>query len=99
MMSSSPKLAAVEAFEYHEPGTLEAATTAGAAVSRATPHNGTVGRDTSESLELKLAAARTEGIQEGLLQAQQSSQKELVAERAKVAEAIHAFAQKTSEYY
>jgi flagellar assembly protein FliH len=99
MMSSSPKLAAVEAFEYQEPGTVEAATAAVAAESHATAHNGSGRKDTSEGLELKLAAARAEGIREGLLQAQQSFQKELADERAKVTDAIHAFAQKTNEYY
>ena len=55
--------------------------------------------ETSDQLELKLAAARAEGIREGLQQAQQSSNKQLTDERAKVAEAIRAFAQKTNEYY
>jgi len=98
-MSSSPKLAAVEAFEYQEPGTIEAATAAVSVESQATAHTGSGGRDTPEGLELKLAAARAEGIREGLLQAQQAAQKELADERAKVAEALRAFAQKTSEYY
>jgi flagellar assembly protein FliH len=50
-------------------------------------------------MELKLGAARAEGIQEGLQQAQQSLEQALAGERAKVAEAIRDFAQKTKDYY
>jgi flagellar assembly protein FliH len=63
--------------------------------SRVTAHNGSGGRDAAEELELKLAAARAEGIREGLQQAQQSVENE----RAKVAEAVRLFSQKTTDYY
>jgi len=56
-------------------------------------------RGTSQELELRLAAARCEGIREGLQQAQQSFEAELTKERAKAAEAVLVFAHKTSEYY
>ena len=74
-MSSSPKLAPVEAFEYREPGGVEAAAKRRAAENRVAPQNGSAGRETSEQLELKLAAARAEGIREGLQQAQDSRSK------------------------
>ena len=48
---------------------------------------------------MKLAAARAEGIREGLQQAQQSLEKELADERAKIAEALRLFGQKTNDYY
>jgi len=98
MMSSSPERAGVEAFEYQEPGTF-AAGVAGAAVAEGLAMTRPLGRDTSEDLELRLAAARADGIGEGLQQAQQSFERELTNERAKVAEAVRAFAQQTNEYY
>jgi flagellar assembly protein FliH len=98
MMSSSPKLAAVEAFEYQEPVTYQASADAVAAESLVVPQNGST-RSTPQELDLKLAEARAEGIREGLQQAQQSFERQLGNERAMVAEAIRAFAQKTNEYY
>ncbi len=97
-MSSSPELAPVETFEYREPGGVEAAATR-AAENRTAPQNGSAGRETLDQLEVKLAAARAEGIREGLQQAQESFETQLTDERAKVAEALQAFAQKTNEYY
>lgn len=97
-MSSLPELAAVEAFEYREAGGTEGRATP-AIEGRATPQNGAAGRETSEPLEVKLATAHAEGIREGLQQAQDSFEKQLAEERSKVAEALRAFAQKTSEYY
>ncbi len=97
-MSSSPKLAPVKAFEYQEPGRFEL-TSVSIADAADTPQNGSAGRHTLEELALKLAEARAEGIREGLQEAQQSFEKRLTDERAKVAEAIRAFAQKTNEYY
>ncbi|MGC2183296.1 MAG: FliH/SctL family protein [Terriglobales bacterium] len=93
-----PELPAVEAFEYREPGGGRGKA-APAVEGRATPQNGGAGRETSEPLELKLATAHAEGIREGLQQAQDSCEKQLAEERSKVAEALRAFAQKTSEYY
>jgi flagellar assembly protein FliH len=99
-MSSSPKLAAVEAFKYQDARALDPAgmentpAEAGTASQVRSP-----GRDASVELELRLAAARADGIREGLQQAQQNFEKELANERAKVAEALRAFAQKASDYY
>jgi len=56
-------------------------------------------RNAPDDMELKLAAAHAAGIREGLQQAQKSLEKELVKERAQIAEAIRLFAQKTNEYY
>ncbi len=97
-MSSSPKLARVQTFEYHDPGSVEAATAraSGPVEDRAPALNGS---HTPEELELQLAAARAEGIREGLQQAQQSLEKELADERAKIAEALRLFGQKTNDYY
>ncbi len=96
-MSSSPKSALVQTFEYHEAGGFDApsetATAESRALSEAPP------RETSEPLDFKLAAARAEGIREGLQQAQQSLEQQLASERVKVAEAIRDFAEKTGEYY
>jgi flagellar assembly protein FliH len=100
MMSSSPKLAEVQAFEYHDPGSFEAATRAtGATDDGSAARNGSGNRNTPEELALKLAAARADGIREGLQQAQQSLEKELLDERAKIAEAVRLFGQKTNDYY
>jgi flagellar assembly protein FliH len=98
-MSSSPRLAAVKAFEYQEPGVYEASASPVAAEGLASPQNGAAGRGTAEELEQKLAQAHAEGIREGLQQAQQSFEKRLDSDRAMVADAIRAFAQKTDEYY
>lgn len=98
-MSSSPKLAPVEAFEYQEPGTFDASASSVAVTHSASPQNGSAGRDAAEGLELKLAEARAEGIREGLQQAQQLFEKQVAEERARVADALRAFAQKTDEYY
>ena len=98
-MSSSPEPAEVEAFEYREPGGVNATTAASAVESRATSQNGLAGRATSDQLDLKLAAAHAEGIREGLQQAQESLDKQLTEERTRVAEALRAFAQRTNEYY
>src|SRR5271168_4347347 len=99
MMSSSPKLA-VQNFEYHDPGSLAGAAAASGALDDRTPHPGNgVSRHTPEELELLLAAARADGIREGLQQAQPALEKDLLNERAKIAEAIRLFAQKTNEYY
>ena len=96
-MSSSPKLTGVSAFQYEEPGTLTANPAGtGRLDGHTNPHAGPLN---TEELELKLAAARAEGIREGLQQAQQSSEKDLTAERAKIAETIRHFQLKTSEYY
>ncbi len=96
-MSSSPKLAQVQAFEYHAPASFAAtARAADPTEDRVAAPNG---RLTPEDLELKLAAAHAEGIREGLSQAQQSLEKELADERAKIAEALRLFGQKTNEYY
>ncbi len=97
-MSSLPEPAAIEDFEYREPGGMEAAAAEPACEGRVT-QSGSAGRETSEQLELKLAAAHAEGIREGLQQAHESIEKRLAEERTKVAEALRAFAQKTSEYY
>src|ERR1041385_1710571 len=99
MMSSSPKLAPVEMFQYPEPGKSEASPNQGSAENRASAPSGTTGRETPEQLELKLAAARAERIREGLQQAQASLEKQLSIERAKIAETIYSFSQKTNEYY
>jgi flagellar assembly protein FliH len=98
MMSSSPKLTGVSAFQYEEPGALRtnSAGTGTASDGHTNPQPGPLN---TEELELKLAAARAEGIREGLLQAQQASEKDLTAERAKIAETIRLFSLKTSEYY
>ena len=97
-MSSLPELAAVEAFEYREPGGAEGKATP-TAQNRSAPQNGPAGRETLEQPELTLAAAHAEGIREGRQQAQESFEKQLAEERSKVAEALRAFAQQTSEYY
>src|SRR5882724_11510749 len=97
MMNSSPERGAVEAFKYHEPGAFEVKAGGAAAAGRAIASEQP--RDTSDDLDLKIAAVRAEGIREGLLQAQSSVEQELTRERAKVAEALRLFAQKTGEYY
>jgi flagellar assembly protein FliH len=97
MMSSSPKWAGVQAFEYHEAGGFDATSEERTAESRTISQ--APGYETSEPQDVKLAAARAEGIREGLQQAQQSLEQQLSGERAKVAEAIRDFAQKTSDYY
>ena len=96
-MNSSPERGAVEAFKYHEPGAFDVKAGGAAAAGRAIASEQP--RDTSDDLDLKIAAARAEGIREGLLQAQSSVEQELTRERAKVAEALRLFAQKTGEYY
>jgi flagellar assembly protein FliH len=98
-MSSSPRMAPVETFQYPEPGKSEASPNQGSSESRVSAPNGSAGPETPEQLELKLAAARAEGIREGLQQAQASLEKQLAIERAKIAEAIYSFSQKTNEYY
>jgi len=98
-MSSLPEPAAVEAFEYLEPGRVNPTAATSAVESRVTSQNGPAGRETSDQLDLKLAAAHAEGIREGLQQAQESFDKQLTEERTRVAEALRAFAQKTNEYY
>jgi flagellar assembly protein FliH len=99
-MSSSPKLAQVQTFEYHDPGSFaDSAGAADASEDRAVLSGASMNRNAPEDMELKLAAAHTDGIREGLQQAQQSLEKELVKERAKIAEAVRLFAQRTNEYY
>ncbi len=99
-MSSSPKRARVQTFEYHEAGSSAAiAQAADATEDRTTAPRESVNRNPPEELDLKLAAAHADGIREGLQQAQQSREKELADERAKVADAIRLFGLKTSEYY
>jgi flagellar assembly protein FliH len=99
-MSSSPKLAQVQAFEYHDPGSFAAVASAADAFEDHTATPGeSASRNTPEELDLKLAAARADGIREGLQQAQQSFEKELADERSKIAEALRCFGQKTNEYY
>ncbi len=95
-MSSSPEYG-VQAFEYHEPGAFDTASEEATPESRAGSQ--VPGGNTAEALELKLAAARAEGIREGLQQAQRSFDEQLASERTKVAEAVRDFAQKTSDYY
>jgi flagellar assembly protein FliH len=97
MMSSSPKPASVQAFEYQEPGGFHATLEEVTPDTRQAPQAPV--RETPDQMELKLAAARAEGTQEGLQQAQQSLEQVLAGERAKVAEAIRDFAQKTRDYY
>jgi len=97
MMSSSPESAGVQPFEYTEAGRFDTASEKATAESR--PTFEASGTQTSDQLESKLAAARAEGIREGLQQAQQSLDQQLAGERAKVAEAVRDFAQKTSDYY
>jgi len=98
-MNSSPKRA-VAAFEYQEPGSFEAGSSKkGVSEVAAAGQSGPVNRDSAEQIELKLAAARAEGIREGLQQGQESLEKAITTERSKIAEAIGAFEQKTSEYY
>ncbi len=96
-MSSSPEWAGVQAFEYHEAGGFDATSEERTAESRSTSQ--APGYETSEPQDVKLAAARAEGIREGLQQAQQSLEQQLSGERAKVAEAVRDFAQTTSDYY
>lgn len=96
-MSSSPEWAGVQAFEYHEAGGFDATPEERTAENRTTSQ--VPGYETSEPQDVKLAAARAEGIREGLQQAQQSLEQQLAGERAKVAQAIRDFAQKTSDYY
>ena len=98
-MSSLPEPAAVEAFEYLEPGRVNPTAATSAVESRVTSQNGPAGRETSEQLDLRLATARAEGIREGLQQAQESFDKQLTEDQTRVAEALEAFAQKTNEYY
>jgi flagellar assembly protein FliH len=100
MMSSSPKLAKVQTFEYHDPGAFAGALQGiDAAQGRAANSGANGNSEKSEEMELKLAAARADGICEGLQQAQQSLEKEMVNQRARIAEALRQFSQKTSEYY
>lgn len=98
-MSSSPKLAQVQAFTYNDPGTFTAPTNGADASENRIAHAGPNHQNSSEELEAKLAAARAEGIRDGLQQAQPSLEKELASERAKIAEALRQFSQKTTDYY
>jgi len=98
MMSSSPERGGVESFKYHEPGAFEA-TAGGASVAAGRVLTPEQPRETSEEVNLRIAAARAEGIREGLLQAEKSLEQELARERANVAEAVRLFSQKTGEYY
>jgi flagellar assembly protein FliH len=99
-MSSSPKLAQVQAFEYHDPGSFAAVASAADAFEDHTATPGeSASRNTPEELDLRLAATRADGIREGLQQAQQSFEKELADERSKIAEALRHFGRKTNEYY
>jgi flagellar assembly protein FliH len=97
MMNSSPEWNGVQPFEYTEAGRFDSAPEKASAESHPTLQ--APGTQTSDQLESKLAAARAEGIREGLQQAQQSLEQQLNVERAKVAEAIREFVQKTSDYY
>ncbi len=95
-MSSSPRLAEVQSFEYLEPAAsgdamLDAKAAEGHAIRPI--------RDLADDPEASLAAARAEGIREGLNQSQQAFDQQLTAERAKIAEAVRNFAGATSEYY
>jgi flagellar assembly protein FliH len=96
-MSSSPEPGAVEAFDYPEPATLGAAAVADP--GRGAVQQVSAGRIPLEDLEQKLAAARADGIREGLQQAQLSVEQERVNERARIAEVIRGFAKQTNEYY
>lgn len=96
-MSSSPKLARVQTFEYHDPGSLETAARAADSIEDRAPSSN--GSYAAEELELKLATARAEGIREGLQQARQSLETELAADRAKIPDALRLFGQKTNDYY
>jgi flagellar assembly protein FliH len=97
MMSSSPEWNGVQPFEYTEAGRFNTAPEEVTAESR--PTFEATGTQTSDQLNSKLVAARAEGIREGLQQAKQSLDDHLAGERAKVAEAIRDFSQKTSDYY
>jgi flagellar assembly protein FliH len=97
MMSSSPEWAGVQTFEYHEAGGFDTSPAEGTVENRGPSQ--APGYEPSEPQDVRLAAARAEGIREGLQQAQQSLEQQLSGERAKVAEAIREFAQKTSDYY
>jgi flagellar assembly protein FliH len=97
MMSSSPEVSGVHAFEYKEPGGVEAAATNSATERR--HQNSYSGQDAEAEFELKLAAARAEGFREGQKQAQQSVSEQIAEERVRVVEAIRAFVQQTSDYY
>jgi flagellar assembly protein FliH len=100
MMSSSPKLAQVQAFTYHDPGTFTVPANGVDASEDRAAHSGANGnRTTPEDLESKLAAARADGMREGLQQAQQSLENNLAGERTKIAEALRQFSQKTNDYY
>ena len=81
-MSSSPKLARVQTFEYHGPRLSRGRHPEARPRVGSYAPNGPAGRHTPEQLELKLAAARAEGIREGLQQAQAIARKEL-AENAR----------------
>jgi flagellar assembly protein FliH len=99
-MSSSPKLAQVQTFEYHDPGSFEdVARAADTTEDRAASPSANGNRNAFEEPESKLAAARAEGIRDGLQQAQQSREQDLGDERAKIAEALRLFGHKTNEYY
>src|SRR5207245_7149093 len=98
MMSSSPERGGVESFKYREPGALEASA-GGTSVAAGRAMTLEQAQDTSEEVNPRIAAGRAEGIREGLLQAQQSLDQALAGQRAKVAEAVRLFSQKTGEYY
>jgi flagellar assembly protein FliH len=99
-MSSSPKLAKVQAFEYHDPGSFAGAPRAVETAEDRLAHPGPNGNsETSEELELKLAAARADGIRAGLQQAQPVLDKAVLDERTRIGEALRLFSQKTTEYY
>lgn len=98
-MSSSPEGAGFQAFEYQEPGRFEGTAGAATAETRSVTQGRPSAQGAAEDLEPRLAAARAEGIREGLEQAQQSFGEQLSSERAKIAEAIRDFARKTSDYY
>ncbi len=96
-----PQANTVETFEYQEPPTP-----GGGILSKDIPASGSKvlpiqipGRMSPEELERRLADARVEGIQEGILQARQNFEKQLAEERARIAEALRNFEQHNSEYY
>ena len=97
----APHVNSVETFEYQE-----SPTPSGGAPRKDTVVSGSralpiqmPGRMSPEELERRLADARVEGIQEGILQARQNVEKQLAEERAKIVEALRNFEQHNSEYY
>lgn len=83
----------VQMYEYQEPSTLELVEAQGTAHARPPAPSG------SDTIDQRIAEAHAQGVREGMMQAQQTLGKQLVTERATIAETVQAFEKQLSGYY